>query len=258
MLSNLKRQMDFLAAASRGLAFLRQGRSRTSPRAAVSVENCPPQPEGGHGSTASQGTPIPPARRAACCISGDDVGKGQAEKAARAMRRVDARAARKRLPAPPPTPRANLRVPAWLRLRAEIYGLLHSVRSLLASRSSGLGAGTPMGIACDILSKNELQNGNFKAANDVARPSYEGKTFNTAFMARLRAANDTSRWLRNHGHSPMTMHLQGRLPAIHVDGAAARLLVTEAHGFNSRKISDTHRHCSVELRECLITWFEPL
>lgn len=95
-------------------------------------------------------------------------------------------------------------------------------------------------------------------AGDVGVKQHESKTFNADFMARLRALNDTSRWLRNHGHPPMTLHLQGRLPAIHVDGAAARLLVAEAHGFNSRKISDTHRHCSVELRECLITWFEPL
>jgi len=96
------------------------------------------------------------------------------------------------------------------------------------------------------------------AAIDVDVKLYESKTFNADFMTRLRALNDTSRWLRNHGHPPVTMHLQGRLPAIHVDGAAARLLITEARGFNSRKISDTHRHCSVELRGCLITWFEPL
>lgn len=115
-----------------------------------------------------------------------------------------------------------------------------------------------MGIACDILSKNELQISNSKAANDAARPSYEGKTFNAAFMARLRALNDMSRWLRQNGHPPMTMHLQTRLPTIHVSGAAARLLITEAQGFTGRRVSDTHRHCSVELRNCLITWFEPL
>jgi hypothetical protein len=115
-----------------------------------------------------------------------------------------------------------------------------------------------MGIACNILSKNELQNSNFKAANDVARPSYEGKTFNAEFLARLCAVNSMSRWLRQNGHPPMTMHLQGRLPTIHVDGAAARLLVAQAQGFTGRRVNDTHRHCSVELRGCLVTWFEPL
>jgi hypothetical protein len=84
------------------------------------------------------------------------------------------------------------------------------------------------------------------------------KVLNASFVARLRALNDTARWLRSNGHPPITMHLRGRLPAIHVDGSAARLLITQACGFSSRRIGDTHRYCSVELRECLITWFEPL
>lgn len=115
-----------------------------------------------------------------------------------------------------------------------------------------------MGIAYDILSENELQMSNSKAANDAARPTYEGKTFNAEFMARLRAANDVSRWLRQNGHPPMTTHLQGRMPAIHVDGAAARLLITHARGFTGHRINDTYRRCSVELRNCLVTWFEPI
>ncbi|WP_413672288.1 hypothetical protein ACEN9H_23510 [Massilia cellulosiltytica] len=93
---------------------------------------------------------------------------------------------------------------------------------------------------------------------DVVARTHEPKTFNAEFLTRLRALNDMSRWLRQAGHPPMTMHLQGRLPTIHVDGAAARLLVAEAQGFTGRRVNDTHRHCSVELRGCLITWFEPL
>lgn len=86
----------------------------------------------------------------------------------------------------------------------------------------------------------------------------ESKTFNADFMARLRALNDTSRWLRSKGHPPVAVHLQGRLPAIHVDGAAARLLITQAQGFQGRQVGEAQRMCSVELRNCLITWFEPV
>jgi hypothetical protein len=93
---------------------------------------------------------------------------------------------------------------------------------------------------------------------DVDVKEQSSKTFNADFMARLRAANDMSRWLRQNGHPPMTTHLQGRMPAIHVDGAAARLLITQARGFTGRRVDDTYRHCSVELRDCLVTWFEPL
>jgi hypothetical protein len=67
-----------------------------------------------------------------------------------------------------------------------------------------------------------------------------------------------SRWLRQNGHPPMTTILQGRMPAIHVDGAAARLLITQARGFTGTRVNDTCRRCSVELRDCLVTWFEPL
>ena len=93
---------------------------------------------------------------------------------------------------------------------------------------------------------------------DGVTKTHESKTFNAEFLSRLRALNAVLRWLRQAGYSPMTMHLQGRLPTIHVDGAAARLLIAEAQGFAGRRVNDTHRHCSVELRGCLITWFEPL
>lgn len=93
---------------------------------------------------------------------------------------------------------------------------------------------------------------------DVDAKEQASKTFNAAFLARLRAANEMSRWLRQNGHPPMTTHLQGRMPAIHVDAAAARLLITQARGFTGHRINDTYRRCSVELRNCLVTWFEPL
>jgi hypothetical protein len=95
---------------------------------------------------------------------------------------------------------------------------------------------------------------NAPAAAAEAQP----KVFNAVFVERLAALNDASRWLRNSGHPPAAAHLQGKLPTLHVDGQAARLLITEAKGFNSRRVDDQYRLCSVIVKGCLITWFEPL
>jgi hypothetical protein len=95
---------------------------------------------------------------------------------------------------------------------------------------------------------------NLPAAAAEAQP----KVFNATFVERLAALNDASRWLRNSGHPPAAVHLQGELPTLHVDGQAARLLITEAKGFNSRRVDDQYRLCSVIVKGCLITWFEPL
>lgn len=82
------------------------------------------------------------------------------------------------------------------------------------------------------------------------------------FIQHLSALNQAARWLREHGYAPVSIHLQGELPTMHLDDQtarqAARLLITEAKGYNSRRVDDRYRLCSVIAKGCLITWFEPL
>jgi hypothetical protein len=84
----------------------------------------------------------------------------------------------------------------------------------------------------------------------------EPKVFNASFVQRLQALNDASRWLRNSGHSPTSVHLQGELPMIQVDARAAALLVAESHGYNARPVDKDTRMCSVILKGCAICWYE--
>lgn len=92
------------------------------------------------------------------------------------------------------------------------------------------------------------------AAAPPAAP--EPKVFNAGFVQRLQALNNASRWLRNSGHPPTSVHLQGELPMIQVDAKAAALLVAESHGFNARPIDKHTRMCSVILKGCAICWYE--